>query len=209
MHPTIKLINLLILAITINIVSDLALYFIAIVLVVALLIYRVSGVLKSLYRLRWLLLSVSLIYAFTTAGEYIQQWPFAVSPTYEGLQQAGMQMFRLCLMVAGLTLFTATSDRQQIMSGFYSLVSPIKICGLLPERFAARLWLTLHYVEHRQQDAIKNSIFQNLKSTLLQQRVAEEMPVSIDIRLSSLQWYDVWSPTVLVVTMYAVETWLE
>jgi energy-coupling factor transporter transmembrane protein EcfT len=208
-HPTIKLINLLILAITINIVSDIALLLIAIILILMLLFYRVTGMLKVLFRLRWLLLSLALVYAFNTPGEYLSQWPFVFAPTYEGLHQGGMQMLRICLMMAGLTLFTATTNRQQIMAGFYTVLYPFKIFGFPTERFAARLWLTLYYVEHQQQNAAQASMFQSLKSTQAVPVIAQDMPESIELSLPSLQWHDVWMPCALVITVSVFKFWLK
>ncbi|HEY3301679.1 MAG TPA: CbiQ family ECF transporter T component [Methylophilaceae bacterium] len=209
MHPTIKLINLLILAIAINIISDVALFLIGIILILMLLFYRVSGMVKVLFRLRWLLFSLTLVYAFNTPGEYLSQWPFTLAPTYEGLHQGGMQMLRICLMMAGLTLFTATTNRQQIMAGFYTLLYPFKIFGFPTERFAARLWLTLYYVEHRQQSTTQVSIFQSLKSAQVLSATVQDIPESIELSLPSLKWHDVWVPCVLVITVSVFKFWLK
>lgn len=100
-----------------------------------------------LRRARWLLLSMLLIYAFSTPGEYIPHMPDAWAPTYEGLRAGGLQMARLVAMLAALSLLLATSNREDIMAGIYLLLQPLRPLGLDPERFAARLWLTLHYVE--------------------------------------------------------------
>lgn len=207
MHPTIKLINLLILAIAINLVSDDALFLVAIILISALLFYRVSGMMKVLFRLKWLLLSLALVYAFNTPGEYLQQWPFTFAPTYEGLHQGGMQILRICLMMAALTLFTATTNRQQVMAGFYTLLWPCKKLGFSVERFAARLWLTLYYVEHRQQSANQTSVFQSLKATQMTEVNMRALPESIELSLPSLRWQDIGVPCVLVLAVYMLESW--
>lgn len=208
MHPTIKLINLFILAITINVVSDTALFLIAIIFMLLMLFYRVTGLVKILFRLKWLLISLGLVYAYNTPGEYLQQWPFTFSPTYEGLHQGGMQMLRICLMMAGLTLFTATTNRQQIMAGFYILLCPIKILGISPQRFTARLWLTLYYVEHRQPETNQVSMFQSLKSTQTVQTTPLQMPESIELNLSSLKWHDLWVPCFFGLAVYLFESWV-
>jgi energy-coupling factor transport system permease protein len=41
----------------------------------------------------------------------------------------------------------ATSSREDIIIGIYLLLQPFRMLGVSPERFATRLWLTLHYVE--------------------------------------------------------------
>lgn len=194
---------------TINVVSDAALFLIAVVLMLVLLIYRVHGTVKVLFRLKWLLLSLVLVYAFNTPGEYPQQWPVAFAPTYEGLHQGGVQLLRICMMMAGLTLFTATTNRQQVMAGFYTLLWPFKILGFSAERFAARLWLTLYYVEHRQQNTTQTSVFQSLKATQMAEVGAQALPESIELSLPSLTWCDIGVPCFLVLTAYILEFWLK
>lgn len=100
-----------------------------------------------LRRSRWLLLSILLIYAYVTPGEYLSGLPDSLAPTYEGLQAGLMQMGRLAAMLAALSLLLASSTREDIMVGVYLMLRPLRPIGISPERFAARLWLTLHYVE--------------------------------------------------------------
>jgi energy-coupling factor transport system permease protein len=107
-----------------------------------------SEFLKLLRRARWLLLSILLIYAFATPGEYLPGVPDAVAPTYEGLRSGAMQAIRLVTMLAALAWLLAGCSREQLMSGIYTLLLPFKPLGANPERFAVRLWLTLYYVEN-------------------------------------------------------------
>jgi energy-coupling factor transport system permease protein len=87
------------------------------------------------------------IYAYATPGEYVGALPEWFAPTYEGLREGGMQMLRLVLMLAAISLLLATTDRSRLMSGLYWLLQPLRFFRIDPARFAARLWLTLHYVE--------------------------------------------------------------
>lgn len=104
-----------------------------------------------LKRMRWLFLSMFLIYAFNTPGEFVRDWPLNGwvdwSPTYEGLQAGTLQLVRLMMMLAGVGLMLATTTTSSMIEGFYVLLKPLKCIGLHPERFAARLCLTLHYIE--------------------------------------------------------------
>lgn len=120
----------------------------SILLLLVILLIRAVDFLLLLRRARWLLLSILLIYAYATPGEFVSHFPDALAPTYEGLQNGGIQALRLVVMLAALSLLLATSSRAQIMAGIYQLLKPFRLFGLQPERFAARLWLTLHYVEH-------------------------------------------------------------
>lgn len=117
-------------------------------LLAAIALLRTPLLLKTmLYRSRWLLLTMLLIFAFTTPGEYLPNWPFAVAPTYEGLTSGLLQAARLAVMLTGLALLLGATSREELMAGIYLLLRPLGLLGLAPERFTARLWLTLHYVE--------------------------------------------------------------
>lgn len=98
-------------------------------------------------RTRVLLLVLVLLYAFTTPGvPILENWE-TFSPSYEGLQAGGLQAWRLLLMIAALATLLAYLPRQRLLTGIYVLLLPLKPLGLPVERFAVRLWLTLHYAE--------------------------------------------------------------
>lgn len=132
----------------------------------ALFYYQADGFWRLLRRVRWLLLSLLLIYAFNTPGEYLRSWPFELAPTYEGLSAGLLQSAKICIMLAGLALLLATTNRESLIAGFYLLSTSLRVLKLNPERFAARLWLTLHYVEqapkHASLNEVRGSIFDNL-----------------------------------------------
>jgi len=66
------------------------------------------------------------------------------------------------VMLAALSLILATNTKQRLISGLYFLLSPLKVLGLDVERFAARLWLTLHYVETQQKTPKMPHLFSRL-----------------------------------------------
>ncbi len=105
---------------------------------------------QSLKRLKWFFLVMMIIFAFNTPGEHVVVPAMPISPTYEGLLAACTQALRIALMLAALSLILTANSRQHLISGFYFLFSPLRYVGLDVERFAARLWLTLHYVESQQ-----------------------------------------------------------
>lgn len=147
LHPSVRIFSLLALAGAVQFLQWPGLGIAATLLGAALLHFRAALFGNILRRARWLLASLFLIYAFTTPGEYLQGLPFEILPTYEGIAAGLQQMARLTLMLAGLALLLATTKREQLMAGAYLLLRPLRWLGLAPERFAARLWLTLHYVE--------------------------------------------------------------
>jgi energy-coupling factor transport system permease protein len=100
---------------------------------------------QLLRRTRWIMLSLWLIYAYTTPGTALFEQSF--SPSVEGLQEGGLQMMRLLAALAGLAILLDRLHRQQLMSGLYSLFAPLQYLGMSRERLAVRLALTLHYAE--------------------------------------------------------------
>lgn len=149
MHPLVRILSLIAFAIALQLARWPVLAAMGGVLAI-LLACRGRGAAISfalLKRARWLMLSILLIYAYATPGEFVLGLPDWIAPTYEGLQTGAMQMARLAVMLAALSLLLATSRREDIMVGVYLLLQPLRILGFDPVRFSARLWLTLHYVE--------------------------------------------------------------
>ena len=102
---------------------------------------------RYIRRSRWLLLSLLLIYAYTTPGSLL--WPAlgSFSPSWQGLQYGLLRSARLLLMLASLAILMTCLGRQQLLSGLYQLLFPLKHLGIQVERLAVRLWLTLDYAE--------------------------------------------------------------
>ena len=122
---------------------------------IALLLLHPPQAINLLRRTRWLFLSLILIYAFATPGaSLLPQWGI-FSPTTEGLRSGAMQAWRLVVLLLALALLMASSTRENLLAGLYSLLRPFKVIGASPERIAVRLWLTLHYAE--QGTGIKSS----------------------------------------------------
>jgi energy-coupling factor transport system permease protein len=83
-------------------------------------------------------------------GRYLSSWPVEFSPTYEGIQQGVNQILRISLEIAGIAILMASSTREALMVGMYCLLKPLKLLNLSAERFTARLYLTLHYMDRSQ-----------------------------------------------------------
>ena len=159
--------------------------------VVSLFYYRAKSFLRMLRRLRWLLLSLLLIFAFNTPGEYLQPWPFDLAPTYEGVQAGLLQSARLCMMLAGLSLLLVTTSREQLMAGFFLLLYPLRYIKLNPERFAARLWLTLHYVEQTTEINEKTGFFERLDELKIHNHHSYDGPELVELELPAIRWLDI------------------
>lgn len=147
-HPATRIISLILLAIAAQLLHGPGLLLLFVVLLLWLSQPGWKDFLRLFRRARWLLVSLLLIYALATPGEIIPGLPEWLSPTYEGIHSGLTQALRLVVMLAALACLLATSSRETWMSGIYTLLRPLAWLGLSPERFAVRLWLTLHYVEN-------------------------------------------------------------
>lgn len=98
-------------------------------------------------RTRWIMLSLLLIYAYTTPGQALPESFGVFGPTREGLLDGMLQLARLLAALASLAILLDRLHRQQLIAGLYTLFAPLRLIGLSRERLAVRLALTLHYAE--------------------------------------------------------------
>jgi energy-coupling factor transporter transmembrane protein EcfT len=102
---------------------------------------------QLLRRTRWILLSLLLIYAYTTPGQPLLDSLGMFSPSREGLGDGVLQLARLMAAIACLAILLERLNRQQLIAGLYILLAPLQFIGVSRERVAVRLALTLHYAE--------------------------------------------------------------
>lgn len=117
-----------------------------VMLLCALLMSR-HKLVQLLRRTRWIMLSLLLIYAYSTPGQPIVETLGMLGPTREGLVDGVLQLTRLLTALAGLAILLDRLHRQQLIAGLYVLFAPLQWIGLSRERLAVRLALTLHYAE--------------------------------------------------------------
>ena len=147
MHPTTKILALIFLGIMLNKLGSGALIAMLCLMVLLAGYWRANIWVKMLLRMRWLFLSMFLVYGLATPGEYVPWMPIDFGFTYEGLSAGILQIMRLMLMLGGIALLLATTTQNKLIAGFYVLLKPLNLLKLKPERFAARLCLTLQYLE--------------------------------------------------------------
>lgn len=217
MHPSARILLLLILALMVYGLEQTALQLSFMAMMLALLIYdliypktaairrgvkrfrAIGEFFKLLKRVRYIVIVLLLVYAYNTPGEYLPGWYFTLTPTYEGLHAGVNQALRLVLIIAGLALLLTTTDRDQMIAGLYWLAKPFRFSAFQPERFAVRLWLTLHYVEHRQSPASVGSIRQLMQIEQLLQ-TDDSAPEQIVLQNPAIRLLDV----IAVVAMTAL-----
>lgn len=96
-------------------------------------------------RTRWLLLVLFLAYAFSLPGEPLVPAWVGASPTQAGVMAGAERIARLMLMLAGLAVLLASTDRSRLIYGFYVLAAPFAKLGFDRRAFAVRVGLTLEY----------------------------------------------------------------
>ena len=98
-------------------------------------------------RTRWIMLSLLVIYAYSTPGQPLSDTLGMFSPSREGLSDGALQLARLLAALAGLAILLDRLHRQQLIAGLYTIFASLHWLGLSRERAAVRLALTLHYAE--------------------------------------------------------------
>lgn len=105
-----------------------------------------EGLWRALARLRYLWLSLAVLYLWFTPGQAL--WPElgAWSPTLQGVAQAAVRIAVLVLMVAAAQLLLRTTSTAQLVAALVWLTGPLRWLGLDRHRFALRLVLVLETV---------------------------------------------------------------
>lgn len=119
---------------------------------------------RYLRRTRWLLLSLLVIHAYTMPGELLFPGLGGLSPQLEGMQEGGLRISRILLLLAALALLMTHVSRTDLLLGIYRILQPLKWFNINGERIAVRLWLTLHYAEMAMGSMEKMSIHQRLEA---------------------------------------------
>jgi energy-coupling factor transporter transmembrane protein EcfT len=119
----------------------------SVLIVVLMLVSGFARCWSLVRRTRVLLSAMLLLYAFATDGTPLFPGWVHAYPSYEGFMAGALQAWRLLLMIAALAAVFAYLPRQKLLAGIYVLLQPLKTLGMPVERFAVRLWLTLHYTE--------------------------------------------------------------
>ncbi len=103
--------------------------------------------LQLLRRTRWIMLTLMLIYAYSTPGEPLSDMLGILAPSHEGLMDGMQQLLRLIAALAGLAILLDRLHQSKLIAGLYTLFLPLRLLGISRERLAVRLALTLHYAE--------------------------------------------------------------
>jgi energy-coupling factor transporter transmembrane protein EcfT len=100
---------------------------------------------RLVWRARWLLLLLLVVFPWGVAGEPL--WQGAVAPTHEGLGEALGQLGRLLLMMMAVAAFLENMPLPLLLIATHRFLQPLQRYGLDPDRGVIRLMLVLRYVE--------------------------------------------------------------
>ncbi|HXU93541.1 MAG TPA: hypothetical protein VFP33_07795 [Gallionella sp.] len=146
-HPAAQILAWCLLVATVQVLGPGALLAAAGLILLATLAISGRKFIHLLRRTRWIMLSLLMIYAYSTPGQPLAPQIGVFSPTQEGTIDGALQLLRLLATLGALAILLDRLHRQHLISGLYTLFAPLRLLGLSRERAAVRLALTLHYAE--------------------------------------------------------------
>ncbi|MDI1299970.1 CbiQ family ECF transporter T component [Methylotenera sp.] len=203
MHPIVKILLFIFTLLLMSYLSNPH----VLVLCIALFIYALwleqGGFLRVVKRMKWLFISIFIIYAFGTPGEYVQHIPNVVAPTIEGCVLGFVQIAKLLIALAVLSILFATSSKEQLMIGLHLLLSPLNLLGINTNKFTARLLLTLDYVEELAAKEKFKFKFDQLDKMLSTTELVHKDRVIV-LQSFPLKWTDILVVMVLIISTIAL-----
>lgn len=150
MHPVIRIITFLVLVIFLSRADSVILLAVTLVILFSYLITKpahIHSVWPMLKRLRWLFLSMFILYLWFTPGTPVVDiadsgWV----PTYEGLQTGLLRIAALVLVVLAVNLLIKTTPVDELLAALYWLAGPLQWAGVSREQFAVRMMLVMDIV---------------------------------------------------------------
>lgn len=154
MHAVIKIISFLIFGIAVS-TGGHEILLAGLLLITPLYFFEQGVHIKNAYtmlkRLKWLFLSILIVYLFFTPGRLLivdLYW----GPTVEGLIQGLSRIFVLLLLVAAVNLLISSTEQDDLLSAILWCLRPLALFGIPHERLAVRITLTLEAVSLVRQD---------------------------------------------------------
>lgn len=154
MHPVIRIVSFLILAgyVAFGGKYEIALGF---VLVLGVVLYRrlqsIELSTRIIKRMRWLFLSILVVYLWFTPGEPILPVESGLMPTIEGLQTGLLRVLSLVLIIFAVNYFISTIARNRLVEAIVWLLYPLNWITIDTRQLALRIALTLELIPRVQQ----------------------------------------------------------
>jgi hypothetical protein len=213
MHPAIRIVIFLIL---LGVLAHARIQVPGIIFVVALLLFprhslrALRNSWRLLWRLRWLFLSITILYLVVTPGEPVWQGFLPWSPSREAILIVLQRLSGWAVILYLFALFSLLTTPAQWQSGIYWLLKSIRWPGCLAERLTLRMALTMQAVTELQQQFVMprpktkgvfwDALIGRLTTLLTQaQSHALQSPLkSVDLdALTPPRWYE-WSYPLLL-----------
>lgn len=146
MHPLIKIIVFLVLVAFIVLGKPIQLVLALLITIVLALQAQASNLLvalRMLKRLRWLFLSILLVYVFLSPG--VASWftQGVEAMDWGGLNHGLLRIASLVLIVVAVNILVLPIPREQLVAAIISLLRPLCLLGFPHERLALRIALVL------------------------------------------------------------------
>lgn len=143
-HPTTRLIVWLLLVLAVQCLSGAALIVAFMLLpLIGMRVVQRGG--RLIWRARWLLVSLLVIFSWGVAGEPL--WNGTLAPTQEGLLEALTHLGRLLLVLMAVAAFLEAMPLPDLLAATHALLKPLRRFGFDTDRGVVRLMLVLRYVE--------------------------------------------------------------
>lgn len=150
-HPAAQILSWCFLVATMQALAEGALLITAGLILLCAVMVSSQKFFQLLRRTRWIMLSILLIYSYSTPGAPLLDTLGMVSPSVipsrEGLIDGVLQLIRLGATLASLAILLDRLQRLELISGLYTLFAPLQWFNNSRERLAVRLSLALHYAE--------------------------------------------------------------
>lgn len=203
MHPFVKIMSFIFTLLLISYLSEPYVWAMCIALCSFAIWVDNISLLRVVKRMKWLFFSIFFIYAFVTPGEYLQYIPAGIAPTKEGCVFGVLQIAKLLIAFATLSILFSTSSKEQLMSGLHLLFSPFNLLGVNTNRFTARILLTLDYVEELAANEKFKFNFNQLDSMLATTELFEKDKVIV-LEGCPFKWIDKVTLVIFIVGIVAM-----
>ena len=153
MHPVIRIISFLVFGAFVA-YGKLPQLLFALVLIIAAYTYGHAHLLRAnwriLKRMRWLFLSIFVLYLWFTPGRPLVGAWVSASPTIEGITLGALRVGSLILIVMAVNLLIKSIPRDAMVAAILFIIKPLARVGFSHEKFAIRIVLTMEAVNEVQ-----------------------------------------------------------
>lgn len=166
----------------------------------------------ALWRIRWLVLSIAILYFWFTPGLPLFSHAIPGVPTRDGLLLGFGRVFALMLMVGAVTALLAATSRPELIAAIRACARPLECLGLDSHRFSRRLVLTLEAAPKLQAQVrrvrdSRDSAFADTAARLLLDAEADarrQPPAPEPAPVTMPRWYEWAAPLFLGIAMWGL-----